>query len=111
MIGPDAIRGHIDLILLAILERRRSYAYELSRTITDEAGGDYVIKQTTLYTALKRMEGQGWLASAEALSDSGKPRTYYELTPAGREQLAAKREEWATTRTVVDHFVKGRDPS
>ena len=66
MIGADAIRGHIDLILLAILETRPSYAYEISRTITDRSRGEYLIKQTTLYTALKRLQSQGQLEDPAA---------------------------------------------
>ena len=108
MIGADAIRGHIDLIVLSILESRPSYAYEISKTITDRSDGDYVIKQTTLYTAVKRLESQQLLDSYEDVSTSGKPRTYYRITAEGREQLAAKRLEWARTRQLVDHFAEGQ---
>ena len=109
MIGADAIRGHIDLILLAILETRPSYAYEISRTITDRYRGEYLIKQTTLYTALKRLQSQGQLDSYEDVSATGKPRTYYELTADGLDQLEAKRAEWRSTRELVDHFATGKD--
>ncbi|MCS6712236.1 helix-turn-helix transcriptional regulator [Brachybacterium sp. EF45031] len=104
MIGADAIRGHIDLIVLAILDAEPSYAYALARTITERAAGRYEMKQTTLYTALKRLEQSGDLASFDQPSESGKPRTYYALTPQGRGTLAARREEWARTRELVDHF-------
>ena len=109
MIGADAIRGHIDLILLAILETRPSYAYEISRTITDRSRGEYLIKQTTLYTALKRLQSQGQLDSYEDVSATGKPRTYYELTADGLDQLETKRAEWRSTRELVDHFATGKD--
>ncbi|MGP9539581.1 PadR family transcriptional regulator [Brachybacterium sp. AOP43-C2-M15] len=109
MIGADAIRGHIDLIVLALLEAGPSYAYEISRTITDRSRGEYTIKQTTLYTAVKRLQSQDLLDSYEDLSPTGKPRTYYRLTPAGLEQLDAKREEWRSTRALVDHFADGKD--
>ncbi|MBE9405019.1 PadR family transcriptional regulator [Brachybacterium sp. Marseille-Q2903] len=108
MIGADAIRGHIDLIVLSILESRPSYAYEISKTITDRSDGDYVIKQTTLYTAVKRLESQQLLDSYEDVSTSGKPRTYYRITAEGIAQLSAKRLEWARTRQLVDHFAEGQ---
>lgn len=111
MIGADAIRGHIDLILLAILETRPSYAYELSKTITDGSRGEYVIKQTTLYTAVKRLQSQGLLDSYEDISTTGKPRTYYKLTSDGHDQLGVKRDEWRSTRALVDHFADGKDAS
>ena len=115
MIGADAIRGHIDLILLAILERGRSYAYEISKTLERRSGGEYTIKQTTLYTAVKRLQGQGLLDAQEEPAETGKPRTYYSLTPAAPEQLAPTRAEWRSTRDLVDQFAltpaQDQDPS
>src|SRR5699024_7739488 len=111
MIGADAIRGHIDLILLSILEARPSYAYELSKTLTDRSRGEYVIKRTTLYTAVKCMQAQGLLDSYEDVSTSGKPRTYYKLTALGLEQLDVKRAERRSTRALVDHFAEVTDSS
>lgn len=104
MIGADAIRGHIDLIVLAILALAPSYAYAIARTITDSSGSEFVIKQTTLYTALKRLEKAGQLTSYEAHSDTGRPRTYYAMTPDGTAQLTELRAEWDATRRLVDHF-------
>lgn len=108
MIGADAIRGHIDLILLAILRTRPSYAYEISRTITDRSRGEYVIKQTTLYTAVKRLQSQGLLDSYEDVS-TGKPRTYYRITAQGAEQFSVKLAEWRSTRELVDHFAQDKE--
>ena len=109
MIGADAIRGHIDLILLALLEPRPSYAYEISKTITDRSRGEYVVKQTTLYTAVKRLQSQGLLDSYDDVSETGKPRTYYKITPDGHDQLDLKRAEWRSTSDLVDHFAEGQD--
>lgn len=111
MIGADAIRGHIDLILLAVLEEDPSYAYEISRILTERSRGEYAIKQTTLYTAVKRLQAQGLLDSYEDVSPTGKPRTYYQLTPDGLDQLELKRTEWRSTRALVDHFADGKDAS
>lgn len=111
MIGADAIRGHIDLILLSILQSRPSYAYEISQTITNRSRGEYLIKQTTLYTAVKRLQSQGLLDSYEDVSSTGKPRTYYKLTSLGLDQLDAKRAEWRSTRELVDHITEGKDAS
>jgi len=75
VISADAIRGYIDLIVLTLLRRRPSYAYELARTITGVSAGEYTMKQTTLYSALKRLEAAGLTSSYASVSASGKPRT------------------------------------
>ena len=106
-VSADAIRGYIDLIVLSLLRTTPSYAYELAKTITETSRGQYTIKQTTLYSAVKRLEASGLVESYPGLSPSGKPRTYYRLTPAGSSALVEKCEEWAATKSVVDRFVKG----
>ena len=107
MISADAIRGYIDLIVLTLLRRRPSYAYELARTITRVSAGEYTMKQTTLYSALKRLEAAGLTSSYASVSASGKPRTYYRLTDAGAAYLADKLAEWEATKTLIDRFAQG----
>ena len=107
MISADAIRGYIDLIVLSLLKRQPSYAYDLAKTITEVSDGEYTIKQTTLYTALKRLESTGLAASYAGVSESGMSRTYYRLTSEGTAHLTTKVSEWEDTKTLVDRFAKG----
>lgn len=109
MIRADAVHGHINLIVLAILEKDPSYSHEISPIISDRSGGHYVIEQTTLYTAVKQLEAQGALTSEQQVSESGKPRTYYHITPTDLGLLATKLTEWANTRALVNHFTHGKD--
>lgn len=109
MISADAIRGYVDLMVLSIIRKRPSYAYELSQTISEIGAGDYVVKQTTVYSAVKRMESAGLVESSARLSESGKSRTYYAITSLGEAHLRHKVAEWEITREVVDRFVKGID--
>lgn len=105
MISADAIRGYIDLIVLSLLSTSPSYAYELAKTICEVSEGEYSMKQTTLYSALKRLEGTGLAASFPDTSESGKPRTYYRLTDAGAAHLSEKLNEWEDTKSLIDRFV------
>lgn len=106
MISADAIRGYIDLIVLTLLRDHPSYAYELAKTITQVAQEQYTIKQTTLYSALKRLESTGLVSSFANTSESGKPRTYYQLTDAGAAHLADKLAEWEDTKALIDRFAQ-----
>ncbi len=107
MISADAIRGYVDILLLSQLLEGPSYAYAMGKSITDIAGGNYVMKQTTLYSALKRLEATGQVEAFPGQSDSGKPRTYYRITGAGADTFAAKCAEWQQTKIIVDRFVEG----
>jgi len=107
MISADAIRGYIDLMILSLLRTRPSYAYELAQQISAVTGDAYTIKQTTLYSAVKRLESAELVTSYAGTSESGKPRTYYRITDSGTATLSAKAQEWRDTRSVVDKFIEG----
>ena len=110
MISADAIRGYVDLMVLSLLRPGPSYAYELAQRITAISGDDYAIKQTTLYSAVKRLEAGGLVTSFAGVSPSGKPRTYYRITDAGLAHFDLKVQEWRSTKSVVDRFVEGVTP-
>lgn len=110
MISADAIRGYVDLMVLSLLRSGPSYAYELAQRITTTSGGEYAIKQTTLYSAVKRLEAAELVSSDAGVSPSGKPRTYYHLTDTGRDYFATKVAEWQSTKSVVDRFIEGATP-
>lgn len=105
MISADAIRGYVDLMVLSLLDDHASYAYELAQTITRIGAGEYEIKQTTVYSAVKRLENAGYVTSFPGTSESGKQRTYYQITDAGMQHLDQKIVEWEQTKAVVDRFV------
>lgn len=109
MISADAIRGYIDLMILSLLRTAPSYAYELAQQISEVTGADYTIKQTTLYSAVKRLENTEHVTSYPGTSESGKPRTYYQITEHGIEHLGAKTREWQDTKAIIDRFTEGID--
>lgn len=107
MISADAIRGYIDIMLLSLLSKQDSYAYELAQQISAVTGDEYTIKQTTLYSAVKRLEESELVTSYPGTSDSGKQRTYYRITETGKENLLLKIQEWRDTKSVIDRFTEG----
>ena len=109
MISADAIRGYIDLMILSLLKSTPSYAYEIAQQISEVTGDEYAIKQTTLYSAVKRLENSALVTSYAGTSESGKPRTYYQITEQGHDYLGAKAREWQHTKAVVDRFTEGID--
>ncbi|OJF92044.1 PadR family transcriptional regulator [Alkalibacterium sp. 20] len=109
MISSDVIRGYNDTFLLSLLNQGDSYGYELSRQIKEKTDGDYIIKETTMYSAFTRLSKKGYIISYPGTVTQGKKRTYYSITLEGKMHLKEKQEEWHITREVVDHLVKGED--
>ncbi|MDY6325444.1 MAG: PadR family transcriptional regulator [Catonella sp.] len=103
-ISSSIIRGYIDIMILFILKDGDSYAYEIGKRINEITEQKYIIKETTLYSAFTRMEKNHFADPYIKYSDSGKKRTYYSITPAGREWYETKCEEWNLTKDIIDRF-------
>lgn len=105
-IAGDLIRGHTDAIILARLMRSDSYGYEINKTISTLSSGRFELKEATLYTAFKRLEESGCIASYWGDSVAGARRRYYTITPAGRETCYQLLQEWKETKEIMDELLK-----
>lgn len=106
MITSDSMRGFNDLIILAILAEGDNYGYEMSQKIHQLSDQRYLLKETTLYSALTRLEKNGWLISYDGSHTHGRKRTYYAITDAGRMELESRQEEWSEIKAVIDTILK-----
>ena len=108
-ISSDVIRGYNDTMILYLLLDHDSYGYEISKEIRRISEDKYVIKETTLYSAFNRMERNGYITSYVDQS-TGKRRTYYQITDAGRTYYREKCQEWNLSKDVIDRFIyKGEE--
>lgn len=105
-IAGDLIRGHTDAIILARLLRSDSYGYEINKTISTLSSGRFELKEATLYTAFKRLEEMGCIASYWGDSGAGARRRYYTITPFGRETCSRLLADWQETREILDKLLK-----
>ena len=72
-ISADTLRGHTDTIILAQLLRGDNYGYEINKNIQQLTQGEYGLKEATLYTAFKRLEQSGLIASYWAAGAGRRP--------------------------------------
>ncbi len=104
-IAGDLIRGHTDAIILARLLRADSYGYEINKIISTLSSGRFELKEATLYTAFKRLEDSGCIASYWGSSGAGARRRYYTITPIGREVCYRLTQEWVETKEIMDKLL------
>ncbi len=104
-IAGDLIRGHTDAIILARLLRGDSYGYEINKTIATLSGGRFELKEATLYTAFKRLEDQGYIASYWGSDGPGARRRYYTITAAGKDAAYRLKGEWLETKEIMDKLI------
>ncbi len=98
----DLVRGHTESIILAQLMERDSYGYEINKAIQAQTGGDYELKEATLYSAFRRLEQAGLISSYWGDATTGARRRYYAITPNGQRFYCRSREEWHNARRIID---------
>lgn len=108
-ISSDLIRGHINTIILRSLSDSDKYGYEIIAEIERKSCGQYSIKQPSLYSALKRLETQGFVTSYWGGTAGGGRRKYFSLTEDGRTVTEQNRSEWEYSRTIIDSLISDRD--
>jgi len=100
----DALKGHLDLVLLAALAEGPAYGYALIDEIRGRSEGAFDLAEGTVYPALYRLESGGLLSSNWIVA-AGRRRRMYRLTKRGRTELGKERGEWKrfsdTMKTVV----------
>lgn len=105
-IRADLIRGHTDAVILAQLMRRDSYGYEINKTLESCSGGEFVLKEATLYTAFRRLEDSRLITSYWGDETVGARRKYYKITAQGREAYRQAREEWQNTVRILNALLE-----
>lgn len=108
-IHSDLIRGHIDTIILKALYDGDRYGFDIIKEIEQKSSGQYILKQPTLYSCLKRLEVQGFIKSYWGSKSNGGRRKYYTLTDMGRDLFIKNQSEWVYSRTVIDKLISDRD--
>jgi PadR family transcriptional regulator PadR len=91
-------KGVLTLCVLALLNRRESYAYEIAATLSDAID----MGEGTIYPLMRRMQSEGQVETYLVESPSGPSRKYYRLTAAGRQALETQTREWRTFVQAVE---------
>lgn len=85
-------KGCLELAILAALWEGRLYGLEILRVL--ESDSELIVSEGTIYPLLTRLKALGLVAGEWVESDSGHPRKYYALTPAGREKAREMAAIW-----------------
>jgi transcriptional regulator len=107
MAKPDSLQGSLNLLVLKILSRRpRLHGYAIMSAIKESSGDVLRVDEGSLYPALHRMEGNGWIRAEWVTKDTGRRARIYELTAAGRKQLADEESRWRVVTSTVNRALR-----
>ncbi|MGG7466080.1 MULTISPECIES: PadR family transcriptional regulator [unclassified Plantibacter] len=98
---PVFAHGSLRLYLLSLLAESPKHGYELIQALTDRSGGTYSPSAGTIYPRLAKLEEEGLVTKT---TDGRK--TVYEITDAGRAELAERESELGRIETQLTDSVR-----
>ena len=101
----EALKGHLDMLLLAALEAEPAHGYGVIKALRERTEEELNLPEGTLYPALQRLQSAGLLRS-DWMKVDGRRRRIYELTAAGRERLERERSEWGAFARAVQAVIE-----
>ena len=84
----DLLPGTLDLLILKTLSVQSLHGYGIAQHVQRLSADVLQVEEGSLYPALQRMQLKGWIKSKWRQSPTGRRARYYELTAAGKRQLA-----------------------
>jgi len=103
----DRLQGTIDLLVLKTLSAQGAmHGYAITLHIERISGSALKLREGSLYPALHRMTQSGWLRAEWGASENGRRARFYEITAAGRRQLAEEERNWADLANGVTRVLR-----
>ncbi len=102
----ELLKGHLDLLLLAVVADRPAHGYAIVEALAERSGGAFDLPEGTVYPALHRLERAGLLSSHWTMA-GGRRRRVYAITPAGREVMQVRGREWQAFAAGIQAVLEG----
>jgi PadR family transcriptional regulator PadR len=103
----EALKGHLDLLLLAVMEDGPRHGYAVIEELKHRTGDALDLPEGTIYPALHRLERAGLLQS-DWDENGGRRRRVYALTPTGKGAVREKRRDWQAFALAVQGVLGGK---
>jgi PadR family transcriptional regulator len=96
------LQGTLDMLILKAVALNPMHGFGISVRIRQMSQEVLQVEQGSLYPALYRLEGRGWIASDWGTSENNRRAKFYRLTPAGRKQLKVETENWQQMSAAIN---------
>jgi transcriptional regulator len=102
----DLLQGTLDVLILKTLARGAMHGWGIAQRIHQLSQDVLRVNQGSLYPALHRLEGEGWIAAEWGASENNRKAKYYRLTRSGQRQLEAETENWRRLAAAVGRILQ-----
>lgn len=94
-------QGTLEMLILKAVSLGPLHGYGILLRIQQISGERLEILQGSFYTAIYRLERQGWIKGEWGESQNNRRARFYSLSAAGRRQLKAETAKWIDMTAVV----------
>jgi transcriptional regulator len=90
----EVLQGTLDMLILRTLVMGQAHGHTIAQVIEHTSEQALEVEQESLYPALHRLEDRGLVSAKWGLSENNRRAKFYQLTVAGRRQLATETNRW-----------------
>jgi PadR family transcriptional regulator, regulatory protein PadR len=103
----EVLQGTLDLMVLKTLYAMGPlHGFSIARRIEQVSDGVLDPNEGTVYTALLRLQQQGWIDSKWGTSENNRRARFYSITRLGMKQLALETENWERIGEVIGRLLR-----
>lgn len=102
----DLVQGTLDLLLMKIVALEPLHGWAIAQRMRDMSGDVLQVSEGSLYSALHKLEQEGWLRSEWRITENNRRAKYYALTRAGKRQMQAEADNWWRLSAAISNLVR-----
>jgi transcriptional regulator len=103
----DVLQGTLDLMILQTLSAMGPlHGYGIARRIEQVSESLLHLNEGTVYTALLRLQQQGFIDSEWGASENNRRARFYSITRSGRKHLITEQENWQRISAVIARLLQ-----
>lgn len=96
----------LELLVSHTLIEQDRYGYEIVKHFDDRTDGEFMLKEATLYSVLKRLEKAGFVEAYWGDETHGGRRKYYALTASGRDNYHQMLQDWQHAKAINEKLLQ-----
>lgn len=103
----DVLQGTLDLMVLQTLDSMGPlHGYGIARRIEQISEDLLKLNEGTMYASLMRLQHQRWITASWGASENNRKAKFYDITKAGRRQLARETENWERISGIIARLLR-----
>ncbi len=102
---PDLLHGTLELLILRSLAIIPRHGWAISKHLQQISEDVLQVNQGSLYPALYRLEGKGWIESEWGVTAKGRRAKVYSITPKGKRELKHQESQWEAFSLAVNRVL------